>query len=46
MITTEQVLNWLGEDWEKESIAYMFSQIANGEYDPKVLKSDIEQYDE
>lgn len=41
MITKEQVQDWLGDD----DILEILASIANGEYTPDQLKSDIEQYE-
>lgn len=40
-----QVENWIGSDTERESLIYMIKQLANGEYTPDDLKTDIQDYE-
>tara|TARA_R100001480_G_C4608843_1_gene164406 strand:+ start:315 stop:512 length:198 start_codon:yes stop_codon:yes gene_type:complete len=40
-ITYEMVEYWLGIDWSFSQIVESFQDIANGEYDPKMLSNDI-----
>jgi len=40
-ITIEQVQFWLGSDCTRTEILEILAELANGEYDPKVLRTDI-----
>lgn len=45
-IKTIDVLNWLGDDnWDKEKLAYILAEVANGEYKPEQLRHDIDSYE-
>lgn len=44
-VTEDQVFDWLGGDSAKvHEMIEIITWIANGEYTPEVLKSDIESY--
>lgn len=47
MITFEQVQNWLGSDenFHLNEAIEVIKDIANGDYNPKTLKKDIEDYE-
>ena len=40
-ITTQEVEFWLGSDCTRSEILEILAEVANGEYDPKVLRTDI-----
>ena len=40
-ITTEQVEMWLGSDCKRSEILEILADLANGDYDQKVLRTDI-----
>ncbi len=40
-VTEEQVEFWLGSDTTKTEMIEFFTDIANGDYEPKILKQDI-----
>ena len=40
-VTAEQVELWLGSDIKRSEIIELLAELANGEYDPKVLRTDI-----
>tara|TARA_R100000081_G_C4807153_1_gene168329 strand:- start:1139 stop:1324 length:186 start_codon:yes stop_codon:yes gene_type:complete len=40
-ITTEQVEFWLGSDWKMSEILEILADLANGDYEQQMLRSDI-----
>ena len=40
-ITVEQVEFWLGSDWKWSEILETLADLANGDYEQQMLKSDI-----
>jgi len=42
-VTQEQVDFWLGSDMTRNEMVEYFTDIANGEYKPKIFKEDIIQ---
>ena len=42
-VTIEEVEHWLGSDWEFSQILETIEELANGEYCPKQMKSDIKE---
>ena len=40
-ITIEQVEFWLGTDCTRSEIIEILADLANGDYDPQVLRTDI-----
>jgi len=40
-ITVEQVRFWLGNDWKMSEILEILADLANGDYEQQMLKSDI-----
>ena len=43
-VTPDHVEQWLGNDWSFSAITATLSELANGEYDQKQLKKDIQEY--
>ena len=42
-VTIEEVEHWLGSDWKFSEILETMKDLANGEYCPKQMKSDIRE---
>ena len=42
-VTTEEIEHWLGSDWKFSEILEIIEDLANGEYCPKQMKSDIKE---
>ena len=45
-VKISDVLDWMGSDnWDKESLASVIAEVANGYYKPEELKEDIQSYE-
>jgi hypothetical protein len=45
-ITTADVYNWLGSDNTIEQAIEVIADVANGDYEPKLLASEISEYNQ
>ena len=44
-VTKQQLLEWLGSDATKDTLVALLLEIANGEYEPDAMRSDILFYE-